>query len=111
MKKGSKVACCAAISVSVIALAAYLLWSRTVDGWEVVHDDSVWQKWRRGTVTHIDRNGDGIVDWEIDDQARADDYIEREDTDFDGFFDRRFHRGFSGVPYEVVEIHEKAPRH
>jgi hypothetical protein len=112
MERSSKAACYVAISIIVITLVAYLLWEHIVGSdWGPIHDSSGWKKWRRGNVTHIDRNGDGVVDWEIDDRGRADDYIEKEDTDFDGFFDKRFHRGFSGVPDNVVDIHEEAPRH
>jgi hypothetical protein len=112
MDKSSKSLFYAAILMLVIVLAGYLLWKHFAGGdWKPIHDSSGWQKWRKGNVTHIDRNGDGVVDWEIDDQGRADDYLEKEDTDFDGFFDKRFHRGFSGVPDNVVEIQEKAPHH
>ena len=79
-------------------------WEKTV----LVHGSA---GWRTATITHIDRNGDGVVDWEINDQGMVDNQREREDTDYNGYFDRRFIRGFSGAPMNVVSIHEKVPSH
>ena len=113
MGKRDKISGYAVVVLFVVVAALVGMFRLGVFGgrWEPVPGGGPWQKWRRATVTHIDRNGDDIVDWEIDDQGRADDYLEREDTDFDGYFDMQFHRGVSGMPDNVVQIHQKAPRH
>ena len=102
----------AAIAILILggaAIAALIVYTRR--GWKEVPSSSGWCEWHRGSVSHLDRNGDGVVDEEIDDQGRADDYLVKEDTDFDGWLDKSYHLGISGIPDSVRKIRQKAPRH
>jgi hypothetical protein len=67
----------------------------------------------RDDRVYIDRNGDGIVDWFESGSARyTDGYgVFKEDTDYDGYFDRQFKAG--GFEYSVIEdlvIRERVPQ-
>jgi hypothetical protein len=61
---------------------------------------------------YLDRNGDGIVDWEATGDARSTDGygVYKEDNDYDGYYDREYEAG--GFVYTVngdKEIREKVP--
>lgn len=66
--------------------------------------------WRKGDVTHTDRDGDGRVD-EIEEPAGNRERHIRRDTDGDGFLDVRYLVTSNGVATRIEAIHEKAPRH
>ena len=72
------------------------------------------REWRfRDGREYRDRNGDGIVDWEARGDARLTDGfgVYKEDTDFDGFYDREYEAG--GFAYHVrydKRIREPVPR-
>lgn len=92
----------------MIAAGCALLWNAL--RWKELPPTTTWRRWQRGHLVHIDKNGDGIVDMEMD-QGVQDNYLVREDTDFDGYFDKKYVIGLAGMPMNVVVIHEKAPRH
>lgn len=79
----------------------------SVSGWEA-SDKGMGRTWTHGHTKYRDTNGDGKPDWKIIEHG-ADDYSEKEDRDFDGYFDRRYRRGPSGIPDRVESIHEKTP--
>jgi len=92
----------------MIAAGCALLWNAL--RWKELPRVGAWRRWQRGYLVRIDKNGDGTVDREVD-QRVQDKYLVREDTDFDGYFDKKYVIGFAGTPMNVVVIHEKAPRH
>jgi len=67
--------------------------------------------WRKGNVTHVDENGDGIVDEELTVDSKTGKRTFRRDTDRDGYFDLEYNLSESGVATNITRIRDRAPRH
>ena len=67
--------------------------------------------WRNGNVTHVDENGDGIVDEEVAVDSKTGKRTFRRDTDRDGYFDLKYNLSESGVATNITRIRDRAPRH
>ena len=69
-------------------------------------------QWRVGERIFRDRNHDGRIDWEASGNQRGTDGYDiiKEDTDYDGFYDRMYKAGgiSPGILWEQ-EIHERVP--
>lgn len=80
-------------------------------GWKEIRRDGKLRMWKHGDVYHIDSNGDGLVDEEINYKGPGGKVTVRKDTNFDGYFDLRYNLVTNGIAVNIVPIHEKAPRH
>ena len=78
-------------------------------GWKEVREGAR-REWVKGTTTHVDENGDGVVDEERVIDPRTGKRTVRRDTDRDGYFDLKYNLSESGVATNVTRIHERAPR-
>jgi hypothetical protein len=72
------------------------------------------REWRyRDGNEYVDRNGDGMVDWEASGSARGTDGygVYKEDNDYDGFYEREYMGG--GFSYHIVydkKIRQQVPQ-
>ena len=78
-------------------------------GWKEIREGAR-REWVKGTTTHIDENGDGVVDEERVVDPKTGKRTVRRDADRDGYFDLRYNLSESGVATNVARIHERAPR-
>lgn len=80
----------------------------TIAGWRQTKMEQ-WVVWEHGNIVYVDRRGTGRPDWKIDRRYGDDNIFEKEDSRGTGWFDRRYHRGFTGTPDHLETIHEKVP--
>jgi len=78
-------------------------------GWKAIREGAR-REWVRGTTTHVDENGDGVVDEVLAVDPRTGKRTVRRDTDRDGYLDLKYNLGESGVATNIARIHERAPR-
>lgn len=92
--------------VAVLWLAVKL-----ITRWEVMEKQGVSTTWRKGNVLHLDANGDGRVDQEMQ-LAEPPNYTRvKRDSDFDGWYDMEYEIGPYGIAIKLRQICEQAPRH
>jgi hypothetical protein len=93
----------------LLAAVAFVLWllARGM-GWKKTRHEGGQTEWRRGAVTQLDENGDGVVDEERIALPEPGGFRVRRDTDRDGWFDVRYELR-NGIATGVGQIRERAP--
>lgn len=89
-----------------LLLFAVLAWDTA--RWRRAESESGGAVWRRGTVTRVDENRDGVID-EISRRGGEDHWIVRRDTDGDGVLDLEYDLT-NGIATRLRPIRVPAPR-
>ena len=97
-------------AVLCVVLAGVAFHIAQTSGWKEIRQGTR-REWRKNSVTHIDENGDGVVDEEDVINSKTGKCTVRRDSDFDGYFDLKYNLTSSGVATNISKIHEKVPRH
>ena len=96
--------------IVVSAMLTVVLVAYYREGWQPLPNDGATHRWRSGKITHIDRNGDGVVDEIEIELGKSNEFLIKRDTDFDGWFDVQYEIR-SNIAVHLEKIHEKAPKH
>lgn len=91
-----------------IGLLLFVLLAWDTSRWRRGEADDGSAVWKRGTITHVDENHDGVID-EVSRQLGEKEWIVRRDTDGDGILDLEYDLT-NGIAVRLRSIKVPAPR-